>query len=90
MKLPEGGSMSKKDLEQKWVKAISDKLVGKTIKEVRYISDKEARDMGWHARSVAIQLSDGGWVFPMQDDEGNGPGALSTTYKDLPTIPVVS
>ena len=58
--------MSKKDLEQKWVNTISDKLVGKTIKEVRYISDKEARDMGWYARSVAIQLSDGEWVFPMQ------------------------
>lgn len=82
--------MSKTNLEQEWVQAISDKLVGKTIKEVRYISDKEARGMDWHARSVAIQLSDGEWVFPMQDDEGNGPGALSTTYEDLPTIPVFS
>ena len=82
--------MSKKDLEQEWVQAISDKLVGKTINEVRYISDKEARGMDWDARSVAIQLSDGEWVFPMQDDEGNGPGALSTTYEDLPTIPVFS
>ena len=82
--------MSKTNLEQEWVQAISDKLVGKTIKEVRYISDEEARGMDWHARSVAIQLSDGEWVFPMQDDEGNGPGALSTTYKDLPTIPVFS
>jgi|TARA_R110000772_G_scaffold12839_5_gene38550 hypothetical protein len=82
--------MSKTNLEQEWVKKISDKLVGKTIKEVRYISDKEARGMYWDARSVAIQLSDGEWVFPMQDDEGNGPGALSTTYEDLPTIPVFS
>ena len=82
--------MSKTNLEQEWVQAISDKLVGKTIKEVRYISDEEARGMDWHARSVAIQLSDGQWVFPMQDDEGNGPGALSTTYEDLPTIPVFS
>ena len=82
--------MSKTNLEQEWVQAISYNLVGKTIKEVRYISDEEARGMDWHARAVAIQLSDGQWVFPMQDDEGNGPGALSTTYEDLPTIPVFS
>ena len=37
--------MSKTNLEQEWVQAISDKLVGKTIKEVRYISDEEARGM---------------------------------------------
>ena len=53
--------MSKTNLEQEWVQAISDKLVGKTIKEVRYISDEEARGMDWHARAVAIQLSDESW-----------------------------
>ena len=81
--------MSKTNLEQEWVQAISDKLVGKTIKEVRYISDEEARNMDWHGRSVAIQLSDDSWVWPMQDDEGNGPGALATTHEDLPTVPVM-
>ena len=82
--------MSKTNREQEWVNAISDKLVGKTVKEVRYISNEDAREMYWDARAIAIQLSDGEWVFPMQDDEGNGPGALSTTYEDLPTIPVFS
>lgn len=68
---------------------LAKKLRGLTITDVRYLTRTEAEEMGWHARSVALILSDGTAIFPSQDGEGNGPGALFTTDDDLPTIPVL-
>ena len=45
--------------------------------------------MGWYKRPLLITLDDGKVIFPMADDEGNNGGAMGTTYKDLPTIPVL-
>ena len=39
-------------------------------------------------RSV-MQLDDGNLVYPSQDDEGNGAGALFTNDKKNPTLPVL-
>ena len=43
----------------------------------------------WDNRPVRIILEDGTNIFPMRDDEGNDGGAMFTTYKDLPCIPVI-
>ena len=43
----------------------------------------------WYKKPCAIQLDNKYWLVPMQDDEGNDGGAISTTFKDLRTIPVI-
>jgi len=67
-------------------------LVGKRVVRVRYLTDKEAENMGWHDRSIAIFFDDGTIIFPSQDDEGNGPGSMFGTLSGedftLPTLPV--
>ena len=72
-----------------WEKSIKAKLEGRKIVEVRYLTDEEAASMGWSRSSLAIFLDDGSNIVPMSDDEGNDAGALSTSWKDLPTIPVM-
>lgn len=52
------------------------KLEGKTIKKARYMSEKEAEGLGWYARSVVLECTDGTLLFPSTDDEGNNAGAL--------------
>ena len=44
----------------------------------------------WYKRPIAIRLDNGHWIVPIMDDEGNDGGAMSTTFKDLSTIPVIS
>jgi len=51
-------------------------LVGKTIKAVRYMTDKEAEDSMWYNKPLVIFFTDGTYIFPMADDEGNNGGAL--------------
>ena len=76
-------------IEQKWIKDISKKLVGKTISKVRYMTEEEQEEYGWYHRPVILILNDGYVLFPMSDDEGNEGGALATPYKPLDTIPVL-
>ncbi len=78
--------------QMKWEADIAQHLLGKTIAKVEYLSEDEAKELGWHERPLCIKLIDKDnnyiWLLPMQDDEGNDGGAMSTTIKDLPTIPV--
>ena len=76
-------------IETRWNKKASSILLGKTITLVRYMNDSEQEDLGWYNKAVVIQLDNGIALFPTQDDEGNGPGALDTTYGILPIIPVI-
>ena len=78
------------EVRASWEKSIKAKLEGRKIIEVRYLTDEEAVDMGWSRASLAIFLDDGSNIVPMSDDEGNDAGALSTSWKDLQTIPVMS
>ncbi len=52
------------------------KLIGRTIKTVRYMTNKEAEENGWFGKCVILVLDDGREIVPQQDDEGNGPGAI--------------
>jgi hypothetical protein len=72
-----------------WSKMANDLLAGKVVKEARYLTPKEAEDLGWENRPVAIFFTDGTYVFPSQDDEGNGAGALFTSDEKVPTLPVL-
>lgn len=52
------------------------KLKGKTIKSVSYMTDKEIENWGWYKKAVVIQFTDGSLLIPQKDDEGNDGGAL--------------
>jgi hypothetical protein len=62
-------------MRQKWSDRLQP-LVGRTIRRVRYLNDEEQSNVGWDRSAVMIELDDGALLFPSQDDEGNGPGAL--------------
>lgn len=79
----------KKQLIENWNKRCSDELVGKTIKEVRYMTDEELEMYGWFKRVLVIFFTDGSYMLPSMDDEGNDGGALFTSFEKLPTIPVI-
>lgn len=72
-----------------WENKASMVLVGKKIKAVRYLTQQEAKSLGWHTRSVVFELDNGVLVWPSADDEGNGAGALFTTDKRADTLPVI-
>ena len=78
-----------KTVEEHWTEKIAKNLVGKKITKVEYLPTEELEDSGWYKRPIAIQLDGGHWLVPMMDDEGNDGGAISTTFKDLETIPVI-
>ena len=80
-------------LHVKWGCEASSFLVGKTIKSCRYLNKEElvacfgTDDM---ASPLLIEFTDGHYMFPMSDDEGNNAGALATSHQgSLSTIPVV-
>lgn len=81
--------MSTPDYAKVWGDKVAKELVGKAIVAVRYLTEEERTELDWHDRSIVIQLSDGTLLWPSRDDEGNGAGALFTTIKDLPTVPVI-
>ena len=75
--------------ELDWLKRVRKLLVGRTIKSVSLLDDNEMAEMGWNNNAFVIELDNGLIFWPMQDDEGNGPGALATNDDDCPIIPVM-
>ena len=73
--------------EAKWVEQISKFLNGKTVQAVRYMTPEEAGD--WYERPIVIIFSDGSFIVPMADDEGNNGGAMYTSDDALSVIPVI-
>ena len=65
------------------------KLAGRKIKSVRFLSKEEAHGLGWQKRPLVLQLDNGALLYSMQDDEGNDGGAMATSFKSEPTIPVI-
>lgn len=55
-------------------------LVGKTVREVRPLYAEEIEDLGWDTQGSAVAFAviftDGSFIIPMRDDEGNGAGTL--------------
>ena len=65
-------------------------LIGKTIKNVFYMTSKEAEEQfGWFSRPLIIEFTDGSQITAMSDDEGNDGGAYSTSFKKYRTIGTV-
>ena len=72
--------------ERAWEKDINKNLKGKTIKCVRFMTNDELDEFGWWKKSLVIEFTDGSWLFPMSDDEGNDGGSLATSIKGFETI----
>ncbi len=52
-------------------------LTGKTIASVRYMTEKECEDFMWSKRPLIIRFTDGSYLIPQMDDEGNNGGAMT-------------
>ncbi len=74
--------------EKNWIEQSEKVLLGRRILKIRYMTKKEAEELGWDNRAIVIGLDNGTLIWPSMDDEGNNAGAIFTTDKDLPTIPV--
>ena len=72
-----------------WAEKAAGVLLGRKIVRVRYVTEQEMRDLYWHQSGVVMELDNGTLVYPSQDDEGNGPGALFTSDENTPVIPVL-
>ena len=69
------------DLTKKWTKYAKDRLVGRKIVKVAYLTDKECEDdFGWYKRPITFTLDDGKIVIAQMDDEGNDGGVLLIEY----------
>lgn len=53
-------------------------LVGKTIKKVRALTDKELDEFMWFQGEIApiLEFTDGTFAIVVRDDEGNGAGSM--------------
>jgi len=55
---------------------MTDELEGKKIVAVRQMTAKELEHEGWDNPNTCLVLDDGSLLYPSQDEEGNGPGAI--------------
>ena len=63
-------------------------IIGKKIVDVIKLPNTIFTQEGWEYSpydGIALVLSDGSFLYPAQDEEGNGPGALFGMNKDLDT-----
>lgn len=74
---------TRQDLVNHWNKTAKEALVGKTIKDAAYVPDEE---FGY---VFCITLDDGTKIFPMADDEGNGPGSLQLEGNKTTCLPTI-
>lgn len=51
-------------------------LTGKTIAIVRYMTEAECKKLMWDKRPLLIRFTDGSYIIPQSDDEGNDGGAM--------------
>ena len=77
------------EITKNWEGKISEKLVGRTIVKVEYLTQEETDKNYWYKRPIALVLDDGNCLIPMADDEGNDGGSIATSFKELDTIPVM-
>jgi hypothetical protein len=87
---PANAQSKKKAIVAGWTDSAKQLLVGKKIVDAYYMRNDEAEKVGWNSSPIVLVLECGTEICPAQDDEGNGPGALFTSSKELSTIPVIS
>ena len=81
---------SNAELREHWGNLASNFLVGKTIRRVRYLDDREREDIGWDRSGLVIEFNDGHWILAMRDDEGNDAGSIWTSIQsEINVIPTI-
>lgn len=57
-------------------------FIGRTIKEIRFLTKQELESEGWYPDEIVscLVLDNGAVIYPSRDYEGNGPGALFITH----------
>lgn len=83
---------SKENLKVKWQNSTRKLLVGKTVRNVRYMTDDEIENFGWYKAPIVIIFTDGSMLVPQEDDEGNDGGAMfyyDRKEKKQEVIPVI-
>ena len=81
--------MSKKELTEYWTRRVEKFLLGQKIVRVEYMSEEDAEEMDWASRPIQILLSNGVWLTPQSDDEGNDGGSIGTNHENPTIIPVI-
>jgi len=81
--------MSGLELTSYWNKRMERLLLGKKIVKVQYMSEQDAEEQHWDRRPIQILLSNGVWLTPSSDDEGNDGGSIQTNSEIDPVIPVL-
>ena len=77
-------------MKSRWESQATNAFKGKTVKRIVWLTDKESEDMMWNGgKAPVVEFTDGSWIMASSDDEGNQPGALFTSSKEIPTIPVM-
>lgn len=61
---------------------------GRVIREVRYITDQEANEIGLSHKGLVFILDNGTMAWPVSDDEGNDSGAVHTSNSRAQILPV--
>lgn len=82
---------TQEEIETYWVGECEKVLKGRTIVEVRYLTNDEMELMGWYKRPMCFELDNGTLCIPSMDDEGNDGGSLFYQQKDneLDVLPVI-
>ena len=70
----------------KHLKKFNEYLQGKTIKEVTWLSDDEMKETGFYKRPVVIEFTDGSFIIPQEDDEGNDGGSMYYQDEKVSTV----
>ena len=74
-----------RDPQKHWTKIASSVLLNRKIVRVGYLDKEEADKLGWSNRSIILELDNGDLVY-----QGADAGALFTTNRKAPTIPLLS
>ena len=75
-----------KKFEKDFIAKAKKYWLGRTITDIRFMSEEERDNNAWDKRGIVIILDDGNILYPMSDEEGNDTGAIGTSYKQLNVI----
>ena len=90
-----GKALNADEIRPYWINKAQHLLLGRVVKQVRYLVPEEIMDLGWDQCAIALLLvdpdgkADPVWLFPSSDEEGNDAGVLFTDSEDTPTIPKI-
>jgi hypothetical protein len=96
--MAKSAAIKKLENRRGWQQRVNDRLRFRVITRVRPMTEKECKDFDWYERGWVVFLArfgekgslvpDGHLIISC-DDEGNGPGAVFTSFDDLPTLRVL-